>query len=106
MSQTAFLESSGGDSRLHAKVFRCLGSWFNINALPHEHITNSKLLAAPFEVSCKLKSGNFLGINNKNTDFVVILLICHEQASLEKKKEPSHLHKKKDHVTLTNDMID
>ena len=49
-SQAAFLETSGDDSRLHAKVFRCLGSWFNITAVPQEHVINSKLLAAPFEI--------------------------------------------------------
>ncbi|XP_074655394.1 transportin-3-like isoform X2 [Tubulanus polymorphus] len=45
---TACTEKCGQDVRIQAKVFRCLGSWFNINALPQEIIVNSKLLTAPF----------------------------------------------------------
>ncbi|XP_064628883.1 transportin-3-like [Lineus longissimus] len=36
------------DERLQIKVFRCLGSWFSISAIPQDQIVNSKLLMVPF----------------------------------------------------------
>ena len=41
---------TGVDDRLQAKVVRCLGSWFNVYAIPPEHIGQSQLLLLPFQV--------------------------------------------------------
>ena len=41
---------TGCDERLQTKVIRTVGSWFNVYALPKEHIMKSKLLYLPFQV--------------------------------------------------------
>ncbi|KAK2159787.1 hypothetical protein LSH36_146g03000 [Paralvinella palmiformis] len=46
---TAILESGSTNSHLEAKVFRCLGSWFSVYAVPESVIINSKLLSSPFD---------------------------------------------------------
>ena len=46
---TACLESAGSDARLQAKVFRCLSSWFSVQAIQQDHMIQSPLLGAPFQ---------------------------------------------------------
>ncbi|CAH1799403.1 unnamed protein product [Owenia fusiformis] len=41
--------------RPHVRIYRCLSSWFNIGAIPQEHIVNSPLLTAPFQALCNPK---------------------------------------------------
>lgn len=47
---TACIENNQFDSRLQMKIFRCLGSWFNINVISQDDIVNSKVLHAAFHV--------------------------------------------------------
>ena len=52
-TQTAVIEGSTDDSKLQAKVFRCLGSWFNVCTIPQDVMVNSPLLMAPFQALVK-----------------------------------------------------
>ncbi|KAK3585736.1 hypothetical protein CHS0354_020305 [Potamilus streckersoni] len=48
------VENCWSDQRFQVKVFRCLASWFNIDAIPEEKIINTKLIMAPFQsLVCK-----------------------------------------------------
>ena len=37
------------DARIQIKVFKCLGTWFSVDALPQEAVVQSGLLMAPFK---------------------------------------------------------
>ncbi|ELU14313.1 hypothetical protein CAPTEDRAFT_142893 [Capitella teleta] len=50
---TAVFDSVGDEYRALAKVFRCLGSWFSVCAMPQDNIVHSKLLPAPFQALAK-----------------------------------------------------
>ena len=66
--QTAILESGSTNSHLEAKVFRCLGSWFSVYAVPESVIINSKLLSSPFDALvsdiCLIAYNRFIDWNN------------------------------------------
>ncbi|XP_007469763.1 PREDICTED: transportin-3 isoform X2 [Lipotes vexillifer] len=44
------VEKAGTDEKMLIKVFRCLGSWFNLGVLDSNFMANNKLLALLFEV--------------------------------------------------------
>ncbi|XP_060229883.1 transportin-3 isoform X5 [Meriones unguiculatus] len=44
------VEKAGTDEKMFMKVFRCLGSWFNLGVLDSNFMANNKLLALLFEV--------------------------------------------------------
>uniref|UniRef100_A0A2K6GBD1 Transportin 3 n=1 Tax=Propithecus coquereli TaxID=379532 RepID=A0A2K6GBD1_PROCO len=44
------VEKAGTDEKMLMKVFRCLGSWFNLGVLDSNFMANNKLLALLFEV--------------------------------------------------------
>ncbi|XP_004398070.1 PREDICTED: transportin-3 isoform X2 [Odobenus rosmarus divergens] len=44
------IEKAGTDEKMLMKVFRCLGSWFNLGVLDSNFMANNKLLALLFEV--------------------------------------------------------
>ncbi|XP_035663112.1 transportin-3-like isoform X3 [Branchiostoma floridae] len=45
----ACTQSCAADSRVQAKVYRCLGSWFNLGVIQGEAVATSQLLNAPFQ---------------------------------------------------------
>ncbi|GCB63304.1 hypothetical protein scyTo_0007374 [Scyliorhinus torazame] len=47
---TAYMERCSHDEKLVIKVFRCLMSWINLGILHTDHIANSQLLVALFQV--------------------------------------------------------
>ncbi len=47
--QTAVSASGGDDMRLQAKLYRCLGSWFTVCAIPQDNIVNCQLLSNLFQ---------------------------------------------------------
>lgn len=47
---TAYMERCSHDEKLVVKVFRCLMSWINLGILHTDHIANSQLLVALFQV--------------------------------------------------------
>ena len=47
--QTRILQQSLADSRIQAKIFRCLGSWFCVCVVSDEAVMTSPLLQAPFQ---------------------------------------------------------
>ncbi|XP_019501636.1 PREDICTED: transportin-3 [Hipposideros armiger] len=48
--QMTCVEKAGTDEKMLMKVFRCLGSWFNLGVLDSNFMANNKLLALLFEV--------------------------------------------------------
>uniref|UniRef100_A0A670Z8Z1 Transportin-3 n=2 Tax=Pseudonaja textilis TaxID=8673 RepID=A0A670Z8Z1_PSETE len=44
------VEKSGSEEKMLIKIFRCLGSWFNLGVLDSTFMANSKLLSLLFEV--------------------------------------------------------
>ncbi|XP_058272862.1 transportin-3 [Hemibagrus wyckioides] len=44
------LEKSGSDEKMLIKVFRCLGSWFNLGVLDSNFMANNQLLVVLFQV--------------------------------------------------------
>ncbi|KAH1186537.1 hypothetical protein KIL84_019286 [Mauremys mutica] len=54
------VEKAGNDEKMLMKIFRCLGSWFNLGVLDSNFMANSKLLSLLFEVlmTCVEKAGN------------------------------------------------
>lgn len=44
------VEKTGNDEKMLIKIFRCLGSWFNLGVLDSTFMANSKLLSLLFEV--------------------------------------------------------
>ncbi|XP_010130034.1 PREDICTED: transportin-3, partial [Buceros rhinoceros silvestris] len=44
------VEKAGNDEKMLIKIFRCLGSWFNLGDLDSTFMANSKLLSLLFEV--------------------------------------------------------
>ncbi|XP_044881659.1 transportin-3 isoform X3 [Mauremys mutica] len=44
------VEKAGNDEKMLMKIFRCLGSWFNLGVLDSNFMANSKLLSLLFEV--------------------------------------------------------
>ncbi|KAM9650761.1 transportin-3 isoform 4-T6 [Trichechus inunguis] len=53
------VEKAGTDEKMLMKVFRCLGSWFNLGVLDSNFMANNKLLALLFEVLVVEISFNF-----------------------------------------------
>ena len=47
--QCSCLKGMSSDPRIQVKVFRCLGTWFSVDALPQEAVVQSGLLMAPFK---------------------------------------------------------
>ncbi len=48
--QVTCAEKSGLDEKMLIKVFRCLGSWFNLGVLDNNFMANSQLLMILFQV--------------------------------------------------------
>ena len=48
------------DARIQIKVFKCLGTWFSVDALPQEAVVQSGLLMAPFKALVSSAVGNGL----------------------------------------------
>lgn len=44
------LEKSGSDEKMLIKVFRCLGSWFNLGVLDSNFMATNQLLVVLFQV--------------------------------------------------------
>ncbi|XP_044834842.1 transportin-3 [Mauremys mutica] len=69
------VEKAGNDEKMLMKIFRCLGSWFNLGVLDSNFMANSKLLSLLFEVLVVEISFNFwyrLGEHLYKTDDAVI----------------------------------
>lgn len=65
------VEKAGTDEKMLMKVFRCLGSWFNLGVLDSNFMANNKLLALLFEV---LVSNDFIYQSISANHFVTNLL--------------------------------
>lgn len=52
------VEKVGSDEKMLIKIFRCLGSWFNLGVLDSTFMANSKLLSLLFEVLVSIPLGN------------------------------------------------
>lgn len=48
--QTSCVEKTGNDEKLLIKVFRCLGSWFNLGVLDTNFMASNQLLMVLFQV--------------------------------------------------------
>lgn len=48
--QVTCAEKSGHDEKMLIKVFRCLGSWFNLGVLDNNFMANNQLLMILFQV--------------------------------------------------------
>lgn len=48
--QTTCVEKTGTDEKMLIKVFRCLGSWFNLGVLDSNFMASSQLLMVLFQV--------------------------------------------------------
>lgn len=61
--QVTCVEKAGNEEKMLIKIFRCLGSWFNLGVLDSTFMANSKLLSLLFEVlvSVSLEEGEFQG---------------------------------------------
>lgn len=70
-TQMTCLEKSGSDEKMLIKVFRCLGSWFNLGVLDSNFMANNQLLVVLFQVL--VSSGYYL-----------ILFLCPCQVSIYK----------------------
>lgn len=53
------VEKAGNDEKMLMKIFRCLGSWFNLGVLDSNFMANSKLLSLLFEVLVSIRSGHW-----------------------------------------------
>lgn len=51
------VEKAGNDEKMLIKIFRCLGSWFNLGVLDSTFMANSKLLSLLFEVLVSVPGG-------------------------------------------------
>lgn len=61
--QVTCVEKAGNEEKMLIKIFRCLGSWFNLGVLDSTFMANSKLLSLLFEVlvSVSQETGEFQG---------------------------------------------
>ncbi|KAJ8315715.1 hypothetical protein KUTeg_007865 [Tegillarca granosa] len=75
----ACVDTCASDPRAHAKVFRCLGSWYSIGVVPPELILNSKLMMAPFQVLVVRDCPSVL--HEAATDCICSALYCAEDAT-------------------------
>lgn len=73
------VEKAGTDEKMLMKVFRCLGSWFNLGVLDSNFMANNKLLALLFEV---LVSKPITAIVTLITNFLGQLSVCIERKIL------------------------
>lgn len=48
--QTTCVEKTGNDEKMFIKVFRCLGSWFNLGVLDSNFMASNQLLIVLFQV--------------------------------------------------------
>lgn len=48
--QTSCVEKTGSDEKMFIKVFRCLGSWFNLGVLDSNFMASNQLLMVLFQV--------------------------------------------------------
>lgn len=48
--QTTCVEKAGNDEKMLIKVFRCLGSWFNLGVLDSNFMASNQLLMVVFQV--------------------------------------------------------
>lgn len=48
--QTTCVEKTGNDEKTFIKVFRCLGSWFNLGVLDSNFMASNQLLMVLFQV--------------------------------------------------------
>eukprot|EP00105_Crassostrea_gigas_P004006 XP_011417072.1 PREDICTED: transportin-3 isoform X1 [Crassostrea gigas] len=84
---TAVIEDPSCDEKNQIKVFRCLGSWFNLGVIPEHDIVNSKLLMVPFQVMSNNGCPNML--HEAAADCIVSALYscynCQEQLLLSQK---------------------
>ncbi|XP_064600886.1 LOW QUALITY PROTEIN: transportin-3-like [Liolophura sinensis] len=73
----ACLESCQSDPKIQVKVFRCLGSWFGIGAVPQN---NTKLLMAPFHILslCQMSHQCTSSLHEAATDCICNALYCAE----------------------------
>ncbi|KAF1675298.1 Transportin-3, partial [Pygoscelis papua] len=53
------VEKAGNDEKMLIKIFRCLGSWFNLGVLDSTFMANSKLLSLLFEVLVSVSLGKW-----------------------------------------------
>ncbi|XP_046572522.1 transportin-3-like [Haliotis rubra] len=75
----ACVDSVEGNHRVQAKVFRVLGSWFSVGAIPSDSILNTKLLQAPFQALASRECPSHL--HEAATDCVCSALYCTESLS-------------------------
>lgn len=73
------VEKAGTDEKMLMKVFRCLGSWFNLGVLDSNFMANNKLLALLFEV---LVSKPITAIATLITNLLGQLSVCIERRIL------------------------
>lgn len=52
--QATCVEKTGNDEKMLIKVFRCLGSWFNLGVLDSNFMASNQLLIALFQVLVRL----------------------------------------------------
>lgn len=50
LAQVTCVEKSGNDEKMLIKVFRCLGSWFNLGVLDSNFMASNQLIIVLFQV--------------------------------------------------------
>ena len=73
--QTSCVEKTGDNEKMLIKVFRCLGSWFNLGVLDTNFMANNQLLMVLFQVLVRithclivLQVYGDVGINHRESD--------------------------------------
>ncbi|KAK7492007.1 hypothetical protein BaRGS_00016671 [Batillaria attramentaria] len=70
------IDTYADDARVQAKVFRVIGSWFSVGAIPQETFLNTKMLAAPFHSLAKRDCP--APLHEAATDCICSALYCAE----------------------------
>lgn len=76
---TACIDNYPEDSRLQARCFRVIGSWFSVGAIPQEDFLKTKILAAPFRALTVLDCPSSL--HEAAADCICAALYCAEDLS-------------------------
>lgn len=71
--QTSCVEKTGHDEKMLIKVFRCLGSWFNLGVLDSNFMAGNQLLMVLFQVLVRIPS---LWIKGSRFCWVLFLNYC------------------------------
>lgn len=96
-NQMTCLEKSGSDEKMLIKVFRCLGSWFNLGVLDSNFMATNQLLVVLFQVlvssTCHLiYSGMSLHSISSGPGLVFVVYCVFSFFLQQRDESPTNLH--------------